>query len=76
MPSDTIPDLKPRILDRAGQAVIGARAAEGQKMAAGLEDAEDLFPEWDSGNAVIPVLAHERKPVRRVCDTGIDGRLS
>ena len=60
-PADLIPDLKPGILDRAGHAVIGACAREGDQVAAGLQDAQHIGPQLraESDVAAVPLLAHE-----------------
>src|SRR3990167_3439293 len=41
-PHEAVPNLEPCIFERAGQPVIGARAAEREQVAAGFEDAESF----------------------------------
>jgi len=72
-PGDHVPDLEPGVLDAHGHAVLGARAGEGQQMPAGLEHAQALGPDVGARDVAVPALAHERKPIWRIGDDGVDG---
>lgn len=58
---ELIPYLEPRILDRAGEPVVGARSAEGEGISTRLEHTVDLRPEGgiEGGLARVPLLAHK-----------------
>ena len=65
-PHQAVPNLPAGVLDRAGQAVIGPRAAEGQQQGTGLAHASNGPPILGSRNLVVPVLLHEAEAVGRV----------
>jgi hypothetical protein len=70
-----VPHLKARVLDGAREAVPGAGAAEREEVAAGLEDAEALGCEVDTGRQVVPLASHEAEPVGRVRDHRVHARV-
>ena len=47
-PGDRVADLEPRVFDGAGHAVVGARAAEREKVAPRLQHAQDFAPQVDA----------------------------
>ena len=60
-PGELIADLETGILDRAGQPMIGARAAERDQVAARLQHAEHFAPEFDRkrDGSIVPLFPHE-----------------
>lgn len=74
-PRNHVPNLKPRILDAHGHAVLGPGASERQQVAARLEYAQALSPYFHAGHVVVPALAHEAQAIRRVGDNGVDAAV-
>src|SRR4051812_37951511 len=60
-PLNLVAYLEAGILNRAGQAVVGAGSAKGEEMAARLEDAQGERPCFrvESNAPTVPRLAHE-----------------
>jgi len=59
-----------------GQQLAGGQfAREGQQMPARLQHTQHLTPQLNTGNAAVPLLAHELDAIRRICDAGIDTRI-
>jgi hypothetical protein len=58
-PSDHVAYFKPGILDAHSHAMLRARASEGQQVAARLQDAQALSPDFCCRYIVVPLLAHE-----------------
>lgn len=71
-PMKAVPNLEPRILNVAGEPMVGTRPPEADDVRAGLEHTVDLAPELDGGHVVVPLLAHEAEAVWWVSDAGVE----
>src|SRR5690606_23075016 len=78
-PRDRVADLEPGILDGNRETVPGPGTSKGEHVAAWFEHAQaprgpHLAPplERDGAHVAVPLAAHEREVVRRVCHRRID----
>src|SRR6185312_15253510 len=67
-PRKLVANLKPRVLDRAREPVIAARAAERRDVAAGLQLAQDFGPKLDGESrfSSVPRLRHKTSRSARI----------
>ena len=72
-PVDLVADFEARVLDRAGEPMIGAARAERGHMPARLQDAQDILPQVhvERDACGIEAAVHETDLIRRVGDDGI-----
>ena len=72
-PVDLVADLEARILDRAGEPMIGAAGRERRPMPARLQDAQDILPQVhvERDACGIEAAVHETDLIRRVGNDGI-----
>ena len=67
-PRQAVPHFPPRVLNRDGKPMVGARPAERDQVSAGLGNPQGFRPELDAGDAVVPFFTHKRQAVGRVAD--------
>lgn len=72
-PVDLVADFEARVLDRAGEPMIGAARGERGHMPARLQDAQDILPQVhvERDACGIEAAVHETDLIRRVGDDGI-----
>lgn len=52
--------------------MVSAGAAEAKQMTARFKNSKNFTPKRNARYIVIPFLAHEREPVRRISDNGVN----